>query len=78
MLTFTEALDDLEKALELSGGRGRAACQAYTQRAMIKRLQHMDEEAKKDFQAAADLGSEFAKAQVTYYLFRFKNSIIRG
>lgn len=58
-------MTDLEAALRLSEGKGRAACQAYTQRAMIHRLHEQDELAKADFQAAANLGSEFAKAQVS-------------
>ncbi|XP_076057471.1 tetratricopeptide repeat protein 36 isoform X2 [Oratosquilla oratoria] len=59
-----EAMQDLEKALDVSKGKGRAACQAWTQRAMVHRLQGHDEDAKQDFQRAADLGSEFAKAQL--------------
>ncbi|XP_068221196.1 tetratricopeptide repeat protein 36 homolog [Palaemon carinicauda] len=58
------AMADLDKAITLSEGKGRAACQAYTQRAMIHRLQERDELARSDFQVAASLGSEFAKAQL--------------
>lgn len=60
----TEAMVDLDTTVELSQGRGRAGCQAYTQRAMINRLHGNDDLARADFQAAANLGSEFAKAQV--------------
>lgn len=59
-----DAMTDLNKAITLSGGKGRAACQAYTQRAMLYRLQANDDLAREDFQAAANLGSEFAKAQL--------------
>ncbi|KAK4296261.1 hypothetical protein Pmani_031232 [Petrolisthes manimaculis] len=59
-----EAMTDLDAALELSQGKGRAACQAYTQRAMIHRLRGDNDNARLDFQEAANLGSEFAKAQL--------------
>ena len=55
----------LDTAVQLSQGRGRAACQAFTQRAMVHRLQGQDDLARADFQEAANLGSEFAKAQVS-------------
>jgi len=55
---------DLDKAIELSQGHGRGACQAYTQRALINRLQKDDCAAKSDFEAAARLGSDFAKTQL--------------
>ena len=58
-------MKDLDKAVELSGGKGRAACMAYTQRGLIHRLREADDLAKQDFQKAADLGSEFSKAQVS-------------
>lgn len=60
---------DLETALGLSEGKGRAACQAFTQRAMIHRLHGEDDLARADFQEAASLGSEFAKAQVSYTIY---------
>lgn len=59
-----EALADLNMAVEIARGKGRAACQAHTQRAMIHRLNGNDDLAREDFQAAANLGSEFAKAQL--------------
>lgn len=64
--TPSEAMTDLDMALRLSEGKGRAACQAFTQRAMIHRLHGQDDLARADFQEAANLGSEFAKAQVSY------------
>lgn len=57
-----QARQDLDAALELSGGRGRSACQAFCQRALINRKDGLDEDAIKDFQAAAQLGSRFAKS----------------
>lgn len=64
--TPSDAMTDLETAIRLSEGKGRAACQAFTQRAMIHRLHGQDDLARADFQAAANLGSEFAKAQVSH------------
>ncbi|KAE9555788.1 hypothetical protein FO519_001002 [Halicephalobus sp. NKZ332] len=59
-----EALLDLNKSIELSKGQGKAACQAFSQRAMIHLLKENKEESKNDFQKAADLGSSFAKMQL--------------
>uniref|UniRef100_A0AC34RMS9 Rab-GAP TBC domain-containing protein n=1 Tax=Panagrolaimus sp. JU765 TaxID=591449 RepID=A0AC34RMS9_9BILA len=59
-----EALADLNKSIELSGGKGKAARQAFTQRAMIHLLSENREESRNDFQKAADLGSNFAKMQL--------------
>ncbi|KAI6225129.1 hypothetical protein M3Y99_01375100 [Aphelenchoides fujianensis] len=59
-----EAKQDLEAAIELSGGRGRAACQAFTQRALIHRLEGNMEAAKADYEKAAELGSKFAKMEL--------------
>lgn len=36
---FSGAMSDLNKAIELSHGQGKVACQAYTQRGLIKRLE---------------------------------------
>ena len=59
------ALQDLDNAVTLSGGRGLAAEQAFAQRGLIHRLRGNDEQAKADFQAAAKLGSKFAHKQVS-------------
>jgi tetratricopeptide (TPR) repeat protein len=59
-----EALNDLNKSIELSNGEGKAACAAYTQRAMIYLLKEEKDKAKIDFQKAANLGSSFAKMQL--------------
>ena len=58
------ALTDLDSAISLSGGRGKAAEQAHTQRGLIRRLQGENEAALEDFKAAARLGSRFAQKQV--------------
>ncbi|XP_077998331.1 tetratricopeptide repeat protein 36-like isoform X2 [Glandiceps talaboti] len=58
------AIQDLDKAIELSKGVGKAACQAYTQRGLIRRLEGEEEQALEDFKKAANLGSDFAKSQV--------------
>ena len=55
------ALADLDRAIQLSGGRGRAAEQAYTQRGLVWRLRGEDERALEDFKSAARLGSHFAQ-----------------
>ena len=38
-LYFPGAFQDLNQAIELCNGRGKVACQAYTQRGLIKRLE---------------------------------------
>ena len=58
------ALTDLDTAIQLSGGRGRAAEQAYTQRGLLWRLRGEDERALEDFKKATRLGSHFAQKQV--------------
>ena len=50
------ALNDLETALSKSQGRGKAARQAFVQRGLINRRNGNDQQAKNDFQKAADLG----------------------
>ncbi|XP_069752191.1 tetratricopeptide repeat protein 36 isoform X1 [Narcine bancroftii] len=61
----TGALSDLNKAVELSEGKGRTACQALVQRGLLYRLNQQDPEALHDFQQAAGLGNKFARKQVT-------------
>ncbi|XP_076318749.1 tetratricopeptide repeat protein 36 homolog [Tachypleus tridentatus] len=58
------AVLDLNNAINMSEGKGKAACQAYCQRALLHCLHKDDELALEDFKRAAALGSEFAKAQV--------------
>ncbi|XP_077422767.1 tetratricopeptide repeat protein 36 [Vanacampus margaritifer] len=57
------ALEDLDRAVSLSGGQGRTACQALVQRGLLRRLAGQDDEARQDFQKAAALGNEFARQQ---------------
>ncbi|XP_071944444.1 tetratricopeptide repeat protein 36-like isoform X2 [Antedon mediterranea] len=63
-LRLKGAVEDLEMAIKLSNGSGKAACQAYIQRGLIRKLQGEEEPALNDFKKASNLGSEFAKAQV--------------
>ncbi|NXV53622.1 TTC36 protein, partial [Uria aalge] len=58
------ALRDLDTAIRLSRGCGRAACQSFVQRGLIHRLQAREEEARRDFERAARLGSGFARQQL--------------
>ncbi|XP_068441835.1 tetratricopeptide repeat protein 36 [Clinocottus analis] len=57
------ALGDLDRAVSLSGGAGRTACQALVQRGLLHRLACRGDEARADFEKAAALGSEFARQQ---------------
>ncbi|XP_034024854.1 tetratricopeptide repeat protein 36 [Thalassophryne amazonica] len=57
------ALEDLDRAINLSGVSGLSACQALVQRGLLHRLEHQDEKARADFEKAAALGSEFARQQ---------------
>ncbi|KAM6400406.1 tetratricopeptide repeat protein 36 [Rhynochetos jubatus] len=58
------ALRDLDAAVRLSRGRGRAARQSLAQRGLIRRLQERPEEARRDWERAARLGSAFARRQL--------------
>uniref|UniRef100_UPI00358F8967 tumor protein 63-like isoform X2 n=1 Tax=Myxine glutinosa TaxID=7769 RepID=UPI00358F8967 len=53
----TEAMANLDKAIELSRGRGPAACQAFVQRGLIHRLNGQDGAALHDLRRAAALGA---------------------
>lgn len=50
--------------MTLSGGRGRAARQGFVQRGLLARLQGRDNDARRDFERAARLGSKFARRQL--------------
>lgn len=50
-----EALSDLSTAIELSGGRGKVAEQAYTQRGLIYMLRGREDEALEDFKVKCSL-----------------------
>ncbi|KAF6104256.1 hypothetical protein HJG60_011250 [Phyllostomus discolor] len=58
------ALEDLELALTLSGGQGHAARQSFVQRGLLARLQDRNDDARRDFEQAARLGSPFAQRQL--------------
>ncbi|XP_033763281.1 tetratricopeptide repeat protein 36-like [Pecten maximus] len=58
------ALQDLNKAIELCDAKGSAACQAFTQRGLVFKLEGDDEKALEDFKRAAALGGQFARQQV--------------
>ncbi|XP_065594398.1 tetratricopeptide repeat protein 36 isoform X2 [Cyrtonyx montezumae] len=58
------ALRDLDTAVLLSRGCGRAARQSLVQRGLIRRLQNREDDARRDFQRAARLGSGFARQQL--------------
>ncbi|KAM9732873.1 tetratricopeptide repeat protein 36 [Menidia menidia] len=57
------ALQDLDRAINLSGNSGRTCCQALVQRGLLRRLLNQNEAAREDFERAAALGSEFARQQ---------------
>ena len=38
VLIYSGAMEDLNKSIELSDGLGKTACQAYTQRALLYKL----------------------------------------
>jgi len=59
-----QAKMDLNNAINLSGGKGKAASQAFVQRGLISLKEKRESEAKADFEAAAKLGNQFAKAQL--------------
>ncbi|XP_015739280.1 tetratricopeptide repeat protein 36 [Coturnix japonica] len=58
------ALRDLDAAIRLGRGRGRAVCQSLVQRGLIHQLQDRQDDARRDFQQAARLGSAFARRQL--------------
>ena len=57
-------MKDLDVAIELTKGHGNVAAQAYTQRALLKKVQNDEEGSLQDFKLAASLGNSFAKSQV--------------
>ncbi|XP_011308915.1 tetratricopeptide repeat protein 36 [Fopius arisanus] len=60
----SEALENLNKALKMTGSRGRVAGKALCQRGLLHRLEGRNDEARKDFEEAANNGSTFARAQL--------------
>ncbi|CAG5090151.1 Similar to Ttc36: Tetratricopeptide repeat protein 36 (Rattus norvegicus) [Cotesia congregata] len=61
---ITEALKDLDQAVTLSSGRGKAGTKALCQRGLLHRLEGRKDEAKRDFEIAAKNGSAFARSQL--------------
>ncbi|KAJ9575758.1 hypothetical protein L9F63_007404 [Diploptera punctata] len=61
---LNDAIKDLNEAITLSRGQGKSGCQALCQRGIIYRKEGNDDLAKQDFEAAARLGSQFAKSQL--------------
>lgn len=64
---LTDAIKDLESALQLANGKGKVASQAYCQRAMLHQLSGNTQEAIKDWEAASKLGNSFAKQQLVQF-----------
>ena len=58
------ALDDLNKAIVLSEGKGKAGSLALCQRGLIYKLMGKNKEALNDFEWAAKLGNQFAKSMI--------------
>merc|ERR1711892_194706 len=58
------ALKDLDKAIQLSEGKGRSGSAALCQRGVLHRKEGRDDDALTDFKAAADEGSGFAKSMM--------------
>ncbi|KAL0883414.1 hypothetical protein ABMA27_016799 [Loxostege sticticalis] len=60
-----EAMADLDRALQLTeGSRSRARALCLCQRGVLLRKRGADDAARRDFAAAAELGSGFAKKQI--------------
>merc|ERR1712083_61146 len=58
------ALADLDKAIQLSKGKGRSGSSALCQRGVLNRQEGRDDDALNDFKAAAAEGSGFAKSML--------------
>ncbi|KAJ8686440.1 hypothetical protein QAD02_022234 [Eretmocerus hayati] len=59
-----EALLDLDRAIEISDGRGKAGVQALCQRATLFRYLGHNNKARNDWARAAEGGSSYAKSQL--------------
>lgn len=65
MTSFSVALADLSKAIELStNSHPLTKCRAYCQRGIIRKKQNDENGARDDFNESAKLGSKFAKQQL--------------
>lgn len=60
-MALSGALDDIDKAILLSGGVGEVGRQAFAQRALLRKLSGDDEAAVNDFRRAAELGCPLSK-----------------
>merc|ERR1712192_344520 len=58
------ALKDLDTAIKLSKGKGKAGCNALCQRGVLLRKEGRDDDAMENFKTAAENGSGFAKAML--------------
>merc|ERR1711915_377330 len=58
------AMKDLDTAIKLSKGKGRAGSSALCQRGILNRREGRDDDAMTDFKAAAEEGSGFAKSML--------------
>lgn len=56
----------MNNAINLSAGKGKSACLALCQRGLVYRYQEKDKLAEEDFKKAAEMGSGFARAQLTH------------
>ncbi|KAK9888337.1 hypothetical protein WA026_000592 [Henosepilachna vigintioctopunctata] len=63
---YEEALEDVNKSLELAKDSKllKTLCQAHVQRGVLYRRKDDKENARKDFQIAAEMGDVFAKTQM--------------
>ncbi|KAJ3624985.1 hypothetical protein MTP99_018572 [Tenebrio molitor] len=62
---FSEAFDDLTKAIELAGTiQKKTLSQALCQRGTLHRRESRFELAREDFEIAAQMGNQFAKSQL--------------
>ncbi|XP_068914536.1 tetratricopeptide repeat protein 36 homolog isoform X1 [Tenebrio molitor] len=69
---FSEAFDDLTKAIELAGTiQKKTLSQALCQRGTLHRRESRFELAREDFEIAAQMGNQFAKSQVGTFLELF-------
>lgn len=64
MFNISEAMENLDMAIELSQGIGKAASQAYCQRAMLHTVMGQEDKAFKDWESSAKLGNSFARSQL--------------
>jgi len=59
-----DAIRDLDKALEINGGKGKVGIQALTQRGILRKVFGEDNLAQEDWKKASALGGQFANRLV--------------